>query len=123
VVLCIANFAELGLIFDLLITYLKNAILRCNSCNMGVKQTPLEDVYSLSQYSYATHLMESGTDLRIIQELLGHNSIRTTMRYTHVSKKEIGKIESPLDKIAMVEQQEGFVLGVDNSIRSKICYS
>lgn len=55
-------------------------------------------IHSL-RHSYATHLMESGTDLRLIQELLGHNSIRTTMLYTHVSKKEIGKIESPLDKL------------------------
>jgi site-specific recombinase XerD len=55
-------------------------------------------IHSL-RHSFATHLMESGTDIRIIQEFLGHNSIKTTMRYTHVSRTQMQKIRSPLDDL------------------------
>ena len=51
------------------------------------------------RHSFATHLLEGGTDLISIKQLLGHNSLRTTMTYTHISKKHISKIQSPLDKL------------------------
>ncbi|RYF66132.1 MAG: integrase [Cytophagaceae bacterium] len=51
------------------------------------------------RHSFATHLLESGTDIRYIQQLLGHESILTTMRYTHVTSDKISAITSPIDAL------------------------
>jgi site-specific recombinase XerD len=55
-------------------------------------------IHSL-RHSFATHLLESGTDIRYIQALLGHANIRTTERYTHVARRSVLNIKSPLDTI------------------------
>ncbi len=60
------------------------------------KITKKVTIHSL-RHAYATHLLEAGTDIRVIQQLLGHTSIRTTMIYTHVTANNLMKVPSPLD--------------------------
>ena len=55
-------------------------------------------IHSL-RHAYATHLLEGGTELRYIKELLGHQSLKTTLIYTHVSIRNIRNLQSPLDKL------------------------
>lgn len=61
-------------------------------------QLPAQFSFHSLRHSYATHLLDNGTDISYIQKLLGHNDIKTTLRYANVSIKDVGKIESPLDR-------------------------
>jgi integrase/recombinase XerD len=73
------------------------ALVLKKGCDLAGISKPVN--LHMLRHSYATHLLESGTDLRYIQELLGHKSSRTTEIYTHVSQKSLDKIRSPLDKL------------------------
>lgn len=53
------------------------------------------------RHSFATHLIEKGTDVTMIQKLLGHNDLKTTLIYLHTSNKDLIKIVSPLDDLAL----------------------
>jgi integrase len=75
----------------------KQGFLRHLSRNHEDWQVKQAD-YAL-RHSFATHLIEQGYDIRTVQELLGHKQLNTTMIYTHVAKKNILGVRSPLDRL------------------------
>ncbi len=60
------------------------------------------------RHSFATHLLEAGTSLPTIQRLLGHTNISTTMKYLHVTVKDLAEVKSPFDLLRLPDTDEQF---------------
>jgi site-specific recombinase XerD len=75
---------------------------------MALKKSGLEKKATphTLRHSFATHLLENGTDIRYIQSFLGHSNIKTTMIYTHLGKSAVDKIQSPLDRLIQNEKNK-----------------
>lgn len=70
----------------------------CQSIAKKAQLTKSITVHTL-RHTFATHLLEGGTNVKVLQALLGHRCLRTTARYTHVSREHILETKSPLDRV------------------------
>jgi integrase/recombinase XerD len=78
--------------------------VHCAAAELGIKQRVTMHAF---RHSFATHLLEGGEDLRTIQVLLGHRSIRNTTRYLQVSTRHLASVTSPLDTLGRGERKLG----------------